>query len=133
MGPGLTMAASVAIVSALMGNRTAWALLCSLGASFWVADSKGLFLIDLLVLCVVLRRNMTLADELICAAFLPAWFAYLLDDGVRYEMGWACVVLQMLLCLPVRRIGDEVGIVREFVADLTAFLRSRYFERLHYA
>lgn len=101
---GLIIAALVASVSALMGSRTALALLCSLAASFLMTDSVGLFLLDLLVLCAILRPNMTLADELIAALFVVAWAGYLADDQLRYDASYACVVLQMLLTLPVGRL-----------------------------
>lgn len=125
MDDGLILAGSCAGLAALMGNRTALALLCSLGASFLMTDSIGLFLLDVAVLCVILRPNMTLADELIAALFVVAWAAYFADDQFRYDVGYAVVVLQMMLTIPARALAEEITIAREFVEDVASFVRSR--------
>lgn len=116
---GLIIAALVAFVSALMGSRTALALLCSLGVAMGIQRgiyptqpdlvNALLFLLDLAVLCVILRPNMTLADELIAALFVVAWAGYLADDQLRYDASYAVVILQMILTLPVERLQRGLG------------------------
>lgn len=126
MDSGLILAALVAGLAALMGSRTALALLCSLVASFLMTGNLGLILLDLAVLAVILRPNMTLADELIAALFIVSWAGMLGDDQLRYDASYAVVVLQMLLCLPVERVRLEATILSEFVTDAAAFIRSRF-------
>lgn len=104
-----------------MGNRTAIALLCSLAAAKGVealvvpvspdAVDPLLIVIDLAVLRVVARPNMGLADELICALFIVAWLGVAAHWTGFDQTGWlrrdataACVVLQLLLCLPIQRM-----------------------------
>lgn len=122
---GLIIAALVAFVSALMGSRTALALLCSLGASFLMTDSIGLLLLDLAVLCVILRPNMTLADELIAALFVVAWASYPAGEQLRYTVTYMVVVVQIALTVPAQALAEEVTIAREFVEDMAAFIRTR--------
>lgn len=111
MDTALTLGALVAFLAALMGDRTAAALLCSLGASFLMTGSAGLFLLDIAVLCVILRPIMTLADELIAALFVVAWVGYLANDQLRYDMTYAVVVLQMILTMPVTRLQNGLNVV----------------------
>ncbi|MEW9855937.1 hypothetical protein [Novosphingobium sp. M1R2S20] len=113
----LLAAALLAVLPAVMGNRTAWALLASyvyacglewLGVPFslplWIAA-------DLFVLAVIVRPNMSLADELIAVLFLPSWWGYAAEPVLRYEIGMGAVFLQFLLCLPVCKPQGTTGSV----------------------
>lgn len=101
----LWLAVSIACVSAFMGNRTAWALLA--GVSFsrvmdampfnpleWVA-------VDALMLAAIIRRNMTMADMMICCLFVMAWAFYMLPDPMRHDGTTIIVIAQMLLTFPL--------------------------------
>lgn len=110
----------MAALAALMGDRTAIALLCSLFAALSVQEylepfhphytDYALVCLDLVVLSTILRPNMRMADELIAALFLVSWFGIVAsrmgygDDGLRYQASWACVVLQFILCFPVAKL-----------------------------
>ena len=105
----LALTAFLALIPAIGGSKTAWALLASysyalclewLGVDFWAPQW---LLADVFVLKVILSPNMTLADELIGALMLPAWFGYLQGANLNYEVGCGVVALQFLLTLPVRR------------------------------
>jgi hypothetical protein len=126
MDTALTLGALVAFLAALTGDRTACALLGSLGASFLITSSLGLWMLDLAVLAVILRPGMSMADELIAALFLIAWPFYLASDGLRYDASYAVVLLQLLLTAPITRIRKEAVIFAEFAADVSAFIRSRF-------
>lgn len=102
---GLWLAATLALVPAWMGSRTAWALLASLayataletmgvpfGASYIVADAY--------VMRAIWQPSMNLQDELILALFPVAWLGYALDEYTRYDIAMPVVILQFLLVLP---------------------------------
>lgn len=102
---GLWLAATFALVPAMMGSHTAWALLASLAYAFalealHVPFGLSWLLADAFVLRTILHPNMTLQDELIAAAFVPAWVGYTLGDETSYQIGVGVVVLQFLLVLP---------------------------------
>lgn len=111
---GQIIAVSVAVLSALMGNRTALVLLCSFfsgkGVEWGIYPNAPDYVnicligIDLCALRFIVRRNMGIADECIAALFLVAWLGYALDEEARYNFAWVCVVLQMLLTFPLRGI-----------------------------
>jgi len=106
----LWIAALGACVPALMGDRTAIALLSSLlyvsvleqlqvpfHSVIWVAA-------DVAVLALIVRRGMRLRDELIAILMLMAWVGYAMDAGSNYAIGVFVVTLQLLLTLaPPRR------------------------------
>lgn len=121
----LTFCVAIGVASALTGNRAAIALLCSLAASFTVTTGLGLWLLDVAVLCAIVRPAMPLADELIAALFVFAWAGYLCDDASRYEITFAVVTAQFLLTIPIALVLREVQIAREFTEDIAGFIRSR--------
>lgn len=102
---GIWAAAALALIPALMGSGTAWALLASL-AYVYTLEALGVpfglvwFLADAFVLRTVLRPNMTLQDELIVVLFLPAWWSYSQDAVMLYEVATGVVILQLLICIP---------------------------------
>jgi hypothetical protein len=107
--------AILAVLPAIMGNRTAWALLGSyvyactlerLGVPFWAP----LWLVaDFMVLVAIASPVMGLADEMIAALFLPSWFAYLCEPVLMYEIAMGAVALQFLLTLPVQKLQKIQG------------------------
>lgn len=121
----LYLSAFVGVVSAALGNRTSLALCLSLAASFYVSSSLLLWLLDLAVLCVILRPSMPIADKMVAALFLFAWPAYLMGEDVRYYVGYAVVVLQFAICMPFHAIRDEAQIASDFASDVIGFIRSR--------
>lgn len=123
MDTALTLGALVAFLAALMGDRTACALLGSLVVSKGVEMfarpdivDPMLIAIDLAVLRVVVRPNMGIAEDLICALFVVAWLGvaahwagYDASGWLRRDASAACVALQLLLCLPVRRLQQGLS------------------------
>lgn len=102
---GLWLAATFALVPAMMGSHTAWALLASLAYAFALEALHVPFglpwlLADAFVLRTILHPNMTLQDELIAALFPVAWIGYALDEYTRYDIAMPVVILQFLLVLP---------------------------------
>lgn len=100
------LAVACGCLSASTGNRTAWALLASVGLCL-AFDHFGVpfhfilwLLIDLAVILAIIRPAMTTADVVIVALFIPAWVAYLLPEGPRFELGFLVVVAQLLLTFP---------------------------------
>lgn len=114
---GLYAAALLAVIPAMMGSRTAAALLCSLlyakgldalAVPFWL---PLWLLADLAVLAVILGPNMTLQDELVAALFIPAWWAYFTDPVTLYEITLFIVVMQLLIVLPWPKFQGTSGSV----------------------
>lgn len=106
----LWIAAGMAVLPAVMANRTAAALLCSLlyvKGLDWLAVpfSLPLWLIaDFAVLALIVRRNMTLQDELVAVLFLPAWWSYFTDAETLYEVTMFVVIMQFLIVMPWPRL-----------------------------
>jgi hypothetical protein len=97
------LAVACGCVSALTGNRTAWALLASVGLCF-VFDYAGVpfsfplwLLIDLAVILAIIHPRMSKADCIVVALFVPAWVGYLLPDQQRFQMCLWVVVTQLAL------------------------------------
>lgn len=113
----LWLAALVACVPAIMGNRTACALLASLAYAailerLAIPFGPVWMLADLAVLAIILRPNMTLQDELIAALFVPAWVGYALDAETNYTIGMFVVTMQLLICVPwiwLQKGGGDVS------------------------
>lgn len=106
----LWLAVACGVVSASTGNRTAWALLASLGLCV-AFDHAGVpfsfplwLLIDLAVILVIIRPNTSVADCFILALFIPAWVGYLLPDAQRFQIGFVVVVAQLLLTFPAAKL-----------------------------
>jgi hypothetical protein len=104
------LAVACGVVSASTGNRTAWALLASVALCLGL-DSAGVpfnfvlwLLIDLVVILVIIRPTMTVADCVILALFIPAWVGYLLPDAQRFQIGFVVVVAQLLLTFPAETV-----------------------------
>ena len=109
MQVALWLAIAVGMVSARLGNRTAWALLASVALCLTLDWAGAVFhllfwmLIDFAVILFVVRPKMTVSDCLIVALFVPAWALYLLPDPVRHEGSRIIVIAQFLLTFPLRR------------------------------
>jgi hypothetical protein len=101
------LAVACGVASASTGNRTAWALLASVGLCIGLDAAQVPFsfplwlLIDLAVVLVIIRPQMSAADCLVLALFIPAWVAYLLPDDQRFHLSSFVVIAQLLLTLPV--------------------------------
>jgi hypothetical protein len=104
------LAVACGVVSASTGNRTAWALLASVGLCF-AFDHFGVpfnfvvwMLIDLAVVAVIIRPTMTAVDCIVIALFIPAWCFYLLPAETRFAGSFAVVVAQLVLTFPVEAL-----------------------------
>lgn len=103
------LSAACAVAGALCGNRTSSLLLAS--AALCVAlDELGVafhfifwLLIDLVVIRGIIRPQMTNADVVILALFIPAWVFYLLPDPPRYTGTMIVVCAQLILTFPFER------------------------------
>lgn len=107
----VALAALLACVPALLGSHTACALLVSyayalalehLGVAFW---GPQWLVADLFVLKVILAPRMSLADELIGALMVLAWFGYLMGEWMNYQVGCGIVAMQFFIATaaPMRR------------------------------
>lgn len=114
----LGVAVACGVAGALTGNRTAWALLASVAyclAMDWLGVAFNPFLwlmVDLAVCLAILlpvipkfarffpKLRVSSADVAILALFGPAWIGYLMEPDVRYQIGFAVVVTQLLVTFP---------------------------------
>lgn len=108
------LAVACAVVSAATRNRTAWALLASVGLCF-ALDYLGApfnfvlwMLIDLAVVLVIIRPTMTKTDCVIIALFIPAWCFYLLPADTRFWGSFVVVVAQLVLTFPVEALRSAL-------------------------
>lgn len=104
------LAVACGVVSASTGNRTAWALLASVGLCFALSYAQVPFsfilwlMIDLAVVLVIIRPAMTKTDCVIIALFIPAWCFYLLPPDTRFWGSFVVVVAQLVLTFPVEAL-----------------------------
>jgi hypothetical protein len=104
------LAVACGVISASTGNRTACALLASVGLCMAFSYLHVPFhfilwlLIDLAVILVIIRPTMTVADCIILALFIPAWVGYLLPEQPRFQLGFVVVVAQLLLTFPASTV-----------------------------
>lgn len=107
----LWLAVAIGCVAALMGDRTAFALLASAFVSWWVQSPHWQIWasLDFAVLSVIIRPNMGVADKLIAALFPVAWVSYCLPEWDRYNGSAAVVALQLYLTFPVTKIQRIMG------------------------
>ena len=104
------LAVACGVASAATGNRTAWALLASVGLCFAFDYARVPFnfvlwlLIDLGVVLVIIRPRMTKTDCVILALFIPAWCFYLLPPDTRFWGSFVVVVAQLALTFPVEAL-----------------------------
>lgn len=116
------LAVVCAVAGALTGNRTAWALLASVGLCFALEQAQVAFhlclwvLIDLGIIAAIIRPSMTNTDVLIVALFIPAWVFYLAPDPARFIGSSAVVVAQLALCFPAKRTWREVRRLTSWLA-----------------
>jgi hypothetical protein len=61
---------------------------------------------DIVVVWFLLRAEMTNADVVIIALFIPAWVFYLLPDQQRYAGSAAVVIAQLLLSVDPGKIAS---------------------------
>jgi hypothetical protein len=109
------LAVACGCVSALTGNRTAWALLASVGLCFGFGYAEVPFnfvvwvLIDLAVALTIIRPTMTKADCVILALFIPAWCFYLLPPDTRFWGSFVVVVAQLVLTFPAEALRTALA------------------------
>lgn len=109
------IAVACGAISALTGNRTAWALLASVAMCIGLDHFAVPFnfvlwiLIDLVVILFIIRPTMTATDCVILALFVPAWVFYLLPPEPRFLGGFVVVVMQLLLTFPADVICGAVS------------------------
>jgi hypothetical protein len=112
------LAFACGVVSAITGNRTAWALLASVGLCFAFDYAQVPFnfvvwtLIDLAVVGAIIRPKMTAADCVIIALFVPAWCFYLLPADTRFWGSFVVVVAQLVLTFPVEALRTALAGLR---------------------
>jgi hypothetical protein len=108
------LAVACGVISASTGNRTACALLASVGLCMAFTYLHVPFhfilwlLIDLAVIRVIIRPTMTAADCVILALFFPAWVSYLLPDAERFRISFIVVVAQLLLTFPAEMLRRAI-------------------------
>jgi hypothetical protein len=108
------LAVACGVVSASSGNRTAWALLASVGLCLGFEYLGVPFhfilwlLIDLAVILVIIRPEMTATDCIILALFMPAWVGYLLPEEPRFQLGFVVVVAQLALTFPAATVRRAI-------------------------
>lgn len=99
-------------LAALMGNRTAMALLASTGFTFMLTmlgtpfSAPAWIAVDLLVIAVILVPwpRIPTADCFVLALFVPSWALYFVDSEAGYAASVCVCSAQMLLTLPARRL-----------------------------
>jgi hypothetical protein len=112
------LAVACAVAGTFAGNRTAWALLASVGMCLGLEHFAVPFnfflwlLIDLAVILIIIRPEMTVADVVVLALFIPAWVSYLLPPEPRFGVSMAVVIAQLALVFPAETVRR--GIVRLF-------------------
>jgi hypothetical protein len=114
----------LALCGAFTGNRTAWALLSSLGLCL-LSDGMGwdrppfvLLLIDAAVIAFIFSSWPPKASDIVITSlFIPAWAGYLMPEDTRFQIGFAVVVLQLILTFPLfmflRGMGKSALTLRE--------------------
>lgn len=126
------LALACGVVSAATGNRTAWALLASVGLCFGFEYFAIPFnfvvwmLIDLAVVAAIIRPAMTAADCVILALFIPAWCFYLLPPDTRFVGSFVVVVAQLALTFPVEPLRRALAHLSVTPADDEPFKRVAY-------
>ena len=99
-------------VAALMGNRTAMALLASTAFTFALTLAGAPFsapawiAVDLFVIAVILLPwpHIPTADCFVLALFVPSWALYFVDSEAGYAASVLVCSAQMMLTLPARRL-----------------------------
>lgn len=106
------LAITCAGLAALMGNRTAMALLASTAFTFALTLAGAPFsapawiAVDLLVIAVILLPwpHIPTADCFVLALFVPSWALYFVDSEAGYAASVLVCSAQMMLTLPARRL-----------------------------
>lgn len=108
------IAVACGVLGAVTGNRTAWILLASVGLCLALDRYQVPFnfvlwlLIDLVVILAILRPDLTKADCVVLALFVPAWVFYLMPPDTRFTGSFAVVVAQLLLTFPAEAMRKGV-------------------------
>jgi hypothetical protein len=119
-----------ALLSALAGNRTALVLLASVAFCLVLGEVGVAFqpvlwmMFDLVAVILIVRRDMTAADCVVIALFIPAWIFYLFPAADRYAGSVLITVVQLLLTAPFHKTPSVPPRIRAWLR------RDDYFDRL---
>lgn len=115
LGAAMWLASGIGLAALVAGNRTAAPLLASFllaSALCWAGVPFNFFfwlVIDVAVILVIARPEMTRADIWIVLLFAPAWALYLMPESPWMWWGTGAVVIaQFMLTVPYARLAAAV-------------------------
>jgi hypothetical protein len=119
----LYAALGCAVLSAVVGNRTAWVLLAS--AAFCLALDQAhvpfhpvyWMMFDLVAAVLIIRRDMSHADCVVLSLFIPAWVFYFMPNEQRYLGSALVAIVQLFLTAPLEKLRFVPTRVRAWFGD----------------